>query len=62
MARGKTTGELIGVRCQAQLVAAIDEWRREQPDLPNRPEAMRRLIERALKMKPERHRQRREDA
>ena len=50
MARGKTTGELIGVRCQAELLATIDEWRRKQPDLPNRPEAMRRLIEQALKM------------
>jgi len=49
MARGKTTGELIGVRCQAELLAAIDEWRRKQSDLPNRPEAMRRLIEQALK-------------
>jgi len=50
MARGKTTGELIGVRCRAELVDAIDEWRRKQPDLPNRPEAMRRLIEQALKL------------
>jgi len=50
MARGKTTGELIGVRCQAELVDAIDEWRRKQHDLPNRPEAMRRLIEQALKV------------
>jgi len=49
MARGKTTGELIGVRCQAELLEAIDEWRRKQPDLPNRPEAMRRLVEQALK-------------
>jgi len=27
---------------------AIDEWRRQQPDLPSRAEAMRRLIERGL--------------
>jgi hypothetical protein len=27
----------------------IDEWRRRQPDLPNRTEAVRRLIEIALK-------------
>jgi len=26
----------------------IDEWRRQQPDLPSRPEALRRLAERAL--------------
>ena len=26
------------------MVAEIDEWRRQQPDLPNRAEAIRRLI------------------
>lgn len=26
------------------FVAAIDEWRRLQPDLPNRSEAIRRLV------------------
>jgi ribbon-helix-helix CopG family protein len=62
MARGKTTGELIGVRCQAELVAAIDEWRRKQADLPNRPEAMRRLIEQALKAPAAPRRKRPEDA
>jgi hypothetical protein len=62
MARGKTTGDLIGVRCQAELVAAIDEWRRKQPDLPNRPEAMRRLIEQALKLTTAHPRKRRGDA
>ena len=30
-------------------VREIDEWRRQQPDLPNRSEAIRRLIETALK-------------
>jgi len=32
-------------------VDAIDAWRRQQDDLPNRPEAMRRLIELGLKTK-----------
>jgi hypothetical protein len=27
----------------------IEEWRRKQPDLPNRAEAIRRLIQLALK-------------
>jgi hypothetical protein len=27
---------------------AIDEWRRKQPDLPNRSEAIRRLVDLAL--------------
>ncbi len=30
-------------------VARIDEWRRAQADLPNRSEAIRRLIEQALR-------------
>lgn len=29
-------------------VRAIDEWRRRQPDLPSRSEAIRRLIDAAL--------------
>jgi len=62
MARGKTLGELIGVRCQPELVAEIDEWRRRQPDLPTRQEAMRRLIEQALKARTARSNKRREGA
>jgi hypothetical protein len=27
----------------------LDDWRREQPDLPSRPEALRRLAEQALR-------------
>ena len=30
-------------------VSAIDEWRRRQPDLPSRSEALRRLVELGLK-------------
>ena len=29
----------------------LDNWRREQADLPGRPEAIRRLVERGLKAK-----------
>lgn len=36
-----------------QIVAAIDEWRREQNDLPSRSEAIRRLVELALKTSKE---------
>lgn len=32
----------------AKDVEAIDAWRREQPDLPSRAEAIRRLVERGL--------------
>jgi hypothetical protein len=62
MVREKATSELIGVRCQAELVVAIDEWRRKQPDLPSRPEAMRRLIEQGLKAPAAPRRKRQEDA
>lgn len=30
-------------------IEAIDEFRRSQPDLPSRSEAIRRLVEKALK-------------
>lgn len=32
-----------------KIVVAIDEWRREQYDLPSRSEAIRRLVEKGLK-------------
>jgi hypothetical protein len=31
------------------FIASLDNWRREQSDLPSRPEAIRRLIELGLK-------------
>jgi metal-responsive CopG/Arc/MetJ family transcriptional regulator len=34
------------------LLARVDDWRRHDPDLPNRSEAMRRLIEAGLTAKP----------
>jgi hypothetical protein len=44
-------GQLIGLRVHAALLKLIDEYRRTQPDLPSRPEAIRRLIEENLKGK-----------
>jgi hypothetical protein len=35
-------------------IRAIDEWRRRQPDLPNKNEAIRRLIDIALQQQAER--------
>lgn len=43
--RAPTTGTLVGTRFQAALLDAIDCWRKEQADLPTRPEAVRRLVE-----------------
>ena len=42
------TGQLIGVRMQPDELAAIDSYRRVLPEVPSRPEAMRRLCVQAL--------------
>jgi hypothetical protein len=46
--RPKQTGEMVGTRLQPEFLKRLDEWRREQPDLPTRPEALRRLAEKGL--------------
>jgi hypothetical protein len=53
-ARGRPAtgrGTTVGVRCQDEMLAAVDDWRRKQPDLPTRATAIRRLAEIALKAK-----------
>lgn len=44
--------ELKSIRLQMVIapsqVAAIDAWRKDQPDLPSRSEAIRRLVELGL--------------
>lgn len=40
--------ERFEMRLPPELIARIDDWRRLQPDLPSRAEAIRRLVERAL--------------
>ena len=42
-------GTPVQVRLKDDQLAAIDAWRRAQPDLPNRPEALRRLAEIGIK-------------
>jgi hypothetical protein len=42
-------GVLIGVRVHPADLAMLDEWRETEPDMPGRPEAIRRLINIALK-------------
>ena len=37
------------MRVEREFLAALDEWRRAQSDLPSRSEAIRRLVESALK-------------
>lgn len=46
--RPPETGLQINVRLQAADLAALDAWRKDQPDLPTRPEALRRLASAAL--------------
>ncbi len=36
------------MRASDEWLAKIDDWRRKQPELPSRAEAIRRLVEKAL--------------
>ena len=47
--RSPETGTLVGVRLQEPALKAVDKWRKSEADLPSRPEAIRRLLEKALK-------------
>jgi hypothetical protein len=49
--RADAIGEAVLVRLQPQLAKPLDVWRRQQDDLPGRPEAIRRLVEIGLKVK-----------
>jgi hypothetical protein len=41
-------GVPVGVRMDANLIGRLDAWREAQPDQPGRPEAVRRLVAKAL--------------
>jgi hypothetical protein len=49
--RPPVESEAVTVRIASDALREIDDWRREQEDLPGRPEAIRRLVERGLKAK-----------
>lgn len=40
------------MRASDEFLAKVDDWRRKQPDIPGRAEAIRRLVEIALGGKP----------
>lgn len=40
--------ERLQMRVSPEFLSRIDEWRRTQTDLPNRSEAIRRLVELSL--------------
>jgi hypothetical protein len=44
-------GIQVGERWSEEALARIDDWRREQEDLPGRPDAIRRLVELGLTVK-----------
>jgi len=44
--------ERYELRIPADFFKDIDDWRRRQEDLPSRAEAIRRLVELGLKVKP----------
>lgn len=50
MARELKTDRFI-LSIEPSLIEALDNWRREQSDLPSRAEAMRRLIRKGLAFK-----------
>lgn len=47
--KGLVQDHLLQMRVNKAFLKLIDDWRREQEDLPGRTEAVRRLIESALK-------------
>ena len=44
--------ERFQMRVSPSFLRLIDDWRRKQPDLPSRAEAIRRLVEQAVKPDP----------
>ena len=40
--------ELVGVRFEPDLFNQVEEWRRQQARIPQRPEAIRKLVEKGL--------------
>jgi hypothetical protein len=47
--RPERQSERFNMKASPEFLARLDEWRREQPDLPNRSEAIRRLVEIAMR-------------
>jgi hypothetical protein len=59
LAKQKTRGRpatgttpMIGLRASPELRAEIEQWADRQPDSPRLSEAIRRLVELGLKVKP----------
>jgi hypothetical protein len=48
---GRSYGETIPMRLSPELKDKVEAWAGKQPDAPSRSEALRRLVEMALKLK-----------
>jgi len=46
--RGDGAGHPVMVRLSDDLLARLDDFRRSADDMPSRPEAIRRLVEKSL--------------
>jgi hypothetical protein len=46
---GRTQDRPFQMRLSEAFLAKVDDWRRHEPDMPSRSEAIRRLVESALK-------------
>jgi len=44
MGRPSIDSEAVNVRLTRDMLTMLDDWRRDQTDLPNRPEAIRRIL------------------
>jgi hypothetical protein len=49
--RPRVESKAINVRMAVDAIKSLDAWRREQDDLPGRPEAIRRLVEIGLEVR-----------
>jgi metal-responsive CopG/Arc/MetJ family transcriptional regulator len=45
---GRIQDRIFRMRASDTFLKSVDAWRRKQPDIPTRSEAIRRLVERAL--------------
>lgn len=50
-ARPERQSERFNMKASPEFLARLDHWRRKQPDLPNRSEAIRRLVDAGMKRK-----------
>lgn len=46
---GRSQDKFLHMRVNEDFLRTVDDWRRKQPDLPPRAEAIRRLVKNALK-------------